>query len=300
MPDIFALFLLVLLALIFLGPERLPQGAEALWLALTNMVRAQQGQAALQLEEARRLWERSHSPVFSLIDLLYAATPHLVELRKRTLYSLITLALTTLIGMASAAWVIEKLKEPAGSIRLVFLAPADLIFAYFKVAVLIGVGLAMPFIVYHILAFIYPAFKPNEKRIFWHLVLLFPPLATVLFIFGTAFAYFLMLPFALGYLLTFGGGLAEAQWTIDNYLSFVSTILLWIGFAFEMPLAMFLLARLGLVSARRFAGLWRYAVVTIFIIAAIITPTPDPFNQLLVATPLLVLYGLGILLAKLA
>ncbi len=123
---------------------------------------------------------------------------------------------------------------------------------------------------------------------------------TLLFLAGAAFCYLVMLPFALRYLLSFGSNLAEAQWTIAAYISFVLTFLLGVGMIFETPLVMFVAAKLGIMSARKYVTYWRYAAILIFLVAAVVTPTPDPLNMMLVATPLLLLYGLGILLARFA
>jgi sec-independent protein translocase protein TatC len=107
-----------------------------------------------------------------------------------------------------------------------------------------------------------------------------------------------MLPFAIKYLANFGNEFAKATWEIKGYYSFVFAVLLWIGVAFETPLIMALLARLGLVSPYAMARQWRYAVVGMAIVAAAITPTVDPFNMMVVMVPLLVLYFTGILMAR--
>jgi sec-independent protein translocase protein TatC len=107
-----------------------------------------------------------------------------------------------------------------------------------------------------------------------------------------------MLPFGLQYLMSFGSDLARASWNIRQYYSFVFSVLLWIGAAFETPLIMAMFARLGLVSPQAMAKQWRYALVGIAIVAAGITPTVDPFNMMLVMAPLTALYFTGILLAR--
>ena len=117
---------------------------------------------------------------------------------------------------------------------------------------------------------------------------------------GVAFAYYVLTPPALHFLLTFGGDVATPLIRVSNIINLMIRLLFWMGLSFETPLVMFLLAQLGIVSAQSLSRFRRYWVVVAFVLAAIITPTVDPFNQALVAGPLLVLYELGILLARIA
>jgi len=301
MSDILWLALLVFVALIILGPQKLPEGAEALWLTLLNFRRAQQNLEPLDLESARTAWRRSKSPIYQLIQFLHGVTEHLVELRRRTIRVGLALVAATAVSALFTNKVIELLIQPAGGIKPIFLRPTELFFTYFKVALMTGFCLAMPYIIFHILAFIYPAMeKPKERRYFRSLAFFGAIPGTLLFLVGVAFCYFVMLPFALGYLLNFGSNLAEAQWTITAYISFVLTFLFGVGIVFETPLVMFVAAKVGIMSARKYVSYWRYAAILIFLVAAVVTPTPDPLNMMLVATPLLLLYGLGILLARFA
>ena len=126
------------------------------------------------------------------------------------------------------------------------------------------------------------------------------PAATVSFVAGVAFTYYVLLPYALRYLISFGGDLAEAKWAIGDYITFVTTLLFWSGMIFETPLIIFFLARMRIVTPEFLSKNRRIAVLIIAVVAAVITPTPDPFNMGLVMVPLLLMYELGILLAKLA
>ncbi len=301
MSDVLWLALLVFVALIILGPQKLPEGAEALWLSILNLRRAQQNVGPLDLESARNSWRRSRSPIYQLIEFLYAVTEHLVELRRRTIRAGLALVAATAVSVLLTSKVIELLIRPAGGIKPIFLRPTELFFTYFKVALMTGLCLAMPYVVFQILAFIYPAMEnPKERRSFSGLVLFGVIPGTILFLVGVAFCYLVMLPFALRYLLSFGSSLATPQWTIAAYISFVLTFLLGIGLVFETPLVMFVAARLGIMSARKYLSYWRYALILIFLVAAVVTPTPDPLNMMLVATPLAILYGLGIILSRFA
>jgi sec-independent protein translocase protein TatC len=126
------------------------------------------------------------------------------------------------------------------------------------------------------------------------------PFIILFFIAGVTFGYLLLLPNALSFLLGFGSKEIDKNILLSDYISFVTTFLLAVGVVFEMPPVMFMLAKLRIVSAKRMSGFRRYAIVLIVIIAAIITPTPDPFNQMAVAIPMYLLYELGIVFARFA
>jgi sec-independent protein translocase protein TatC len=142
--------------------------------------------------------------------------------------------------------------------------------------------------------------NPKEKSRFRVLVFFGAIPGTIFFLVGMAFCYTVMLPFALRYLSTFGSDIADPAWTIAAYITFVLTFLVGVGLVFETPLVMFVATKLGLISTRQYLSYWRHAVVLIFVVAAVVTPTPDPLNMALVAAPLLLLYGLGIVLSRFA
>ena len=301
MSDLLWLAVLCFVALIVLGPRKLPEGIEALWLSLTNLRRSQQNLDPLDLETAREAWRRQGSPINGIVQFLYAVTEHLVELRYRTIRAGLALMAATAVSVLFTGRVMELLVQPAGDLTVIFLRPTELFFTYFKVAMMIGVIIALPYIIFQLLAFIAPALEdPKEKNAFRNLVIFGTLPGTVLFISGVAFCYVVMLPFTLRYLKSFGANIAEAQWTIDSYIAFVLTFLLGMGLVFETPLVMFMAAKVGLMSTRKYISYWRHAVVVIFVVAAVVTPTPDPVNMALVASPLLLLYGLGIVLSRFA
>jgi sec-independent protein translocase protein TatC len=221
---------------------------------------------------------------------------HLKELRDRLLRAAIALGITTVISFAFAKWVLVFLIEPMGDTAPQALKPTESIGNYMKVALISGVTLAMPFIVYQIGRFLAPGLTKSEKR--WMLVLV--PGATLCFVAGVAFSYFVMLPAAIPFLQGFLSDIVEQQWALGEYLSFVISLMFWIGIAFELPLFVFILAKLGVVDAEMLSKNRKYAVVIIAILAAIITPTVDPMNMALVMGPLIVLYELGVILAKIA
>jgi sec-independent protein translocase protein TatC len=221
---------------------------------------------------------------------------HLNELRERLVKVAVALGVTTALCLVFTTQIMEALLQPAGGIKPIFLKPTEMFLTYMKVGLIAGVCLAMPVIVYQLMRFLAPGLKPEEKKWLYTLV----PGVTAFFIAGVAFAYFAMLPFALKYLLTFGGDLVEAKWAIGEYISFVTSLLLWVGVSFETPMIIFFLAKVHIVDAKKLSSYRKYAIVGAFVAAAIITPTPDPFNQTMVAVPIILLYELGILLARFA
>ncbi len=232
----------------------------------------------------------SGGPEMTLIE-------HLKELRNRVIVSAAALVITTLVCFyfweTILGWLLAPGREYDPNFRLTSFSPVDRIGAIFKIGLYGGLILASPVIIYEVLAFIVPGLTPRERR------MIAPGMFGVVFFMlaGMAFAYWVILPASLNFLLDLGSESIENKIGIKEYLSFVTRIVFWVGVAFELPVVLALAARLGIVRARQLLSFWRYAIVIIFIIAAIITPTPDPFNQSLVAGPLLLLYFLGILFA---
>ena len=216
---------------------------------------------------------------------------HLDELRMRLFRAVMALVVGTIGGVAVATPVLEYLQKPYGE-RFILLDPTGGVIQYFRVALMVGGILAIPIITYQVLAFVLPGLTSKEKRL---LMLSIPPI-TVLFLVGVAFAWFILIPPALGFLSGFQPTLFRPQWTADNYLGFVTSLLFWMGVAFETPLVFFLLSVLGMVTPRPLIRNWRIAIVGSAIAAAIITPTVDPVNMILVMGPLMTLYALSIFL----
>jgi sec-independent protein translocase protein TatC len=220
---------------------------------------------------------------------------HLEELRTRLVKALAALAVGTSFSFIFTTQLMRVLIAPAG-ITPVFLRPTEMFVTYFRVAMLAGAILAMPVIVYQFVRFAWPGLQKDERKY----VAIIVPAATLSFVAGVSFTYFVMLPYALRYLVSFGGDLVEAKWAIGEYITFVTTLLFWSGVVFETPLLIFFLARLRIITPQFLSQNRRFAILIIAVVAAVITPTPDPFNMGLVMLPLLLMYEIGILLAKLA
>ena len=220
---------------------------------------------------------------------------HLVELRDRLIKSIIALVITTAFSAIFTPQLLQLLIKPYGNL-LQTIDPTENVSIYFKVALTAGAVLAMPVLIYQLWSFIVPGLEAKEKRY----VRLLLPGATFLFLIGVAFAWGIMLPAAIGFLSGFEPEIFRSDWRADAYIPFVTSLLFWIGVSFETPLIVFFLAKLKIVTARRLLRGWRFAIVLIAIAAAVITPTVDPFNMILVMAPLIMLYFLSILLARLA
>ena len=233
---------------------------------------------------------------------------HLDEMRRRVTVVGIAIVITTLFSLIFAPQLVEFLARPldvpiyddqgevigvtSGVEILQSIEVTENIGVFMRVSFLGGLILSMPIIFYQLIAFVVPGLTDKEKRF----IMIAIPAATVLFLSGVAFAYFVMLPKAVPFLISFLG--IKTAPRPANYFSFVTRLIFWIGVSFEMPLVMALLARLGVLSHSFLITNARYAVVIIAVLAAFITPTPDPLNMGLVMAPLILLYGLGIVLAK--
>ena len=220
---------------------------------------------------------------------------HLRELRQRLIRSVIAVLIATIIAFYFAPQIFEILKVPAGDINLIFIEMTEMIGTYMKVSLAAGIMLAMPYLIYHVIMFVSPALTPKEKK-YVYLIL---PWIALMFAGGVAFCYFVLIPPATRFLLSWGADIAAPEIRIGNYIGLVTRLLLAIGLVFELPVVTTFLARLGVITPKWLASKRRIAIIFAFILAAIITPTFDPVNQTLVAAPLIVLYEMSIWLAKL-
>ena len=229
----------------------------------------------------------------------HAAMPlleHLRELRTRLIKSLVALGVGMVLAMPLAYAVIDGLKAMCVACEIIAIAPTESIVTYFRVAIILGLVVATPVILYQIVAFVSPGLMPNERRLLMALL----PGASALFALGLAFGYFVALPRAVAFLSTFMGQQAAPTWTLSNYVAFVTNLLLMIGLSFQTPLVVFVLTKLHLVTPAFLRHYRRHAIVLMAVLAAVLTPTPDAFTLILVLAPMVVLYELGIVLSWLA
>ncbi len=222
---------------------------------------------------------------------------HLEELRRRILHAAAALVIGFGVCWGFSKSIYEFLAQPIYALlpegeKLVFLGVTDPFMVYVKVALLAGTFLVSPFILFQFWRFVAPGLYRTERRTALPFILF----GSRLFVGGGAFAYYIAFPFAVEFLLGIGAQF-DAQITVNRYLSFLMTVMLGLCVMFELPVVIVLLARLGLVTPRFLLRHFRYAVLIIFVVAALITPTPDVFNLLIFATPTIVLYLVRVLLA---
>ncbi|GAB4496338.1 MAG: hypothetical protein OHK0052_06140 [Anaerolineales bacterium] len=223
--------------------------------------------------------------------------PHLVSLRKRILQSLLILAITIGISFTFAGQILVFLASPleGGLQTLQAIEVTEPISVFMRVALLSGIALALPFILLQIVLFIGPGLRRRTRLLLLFIAL---PASLALFLSGMAFAFWVMLPVALPFLINFLG--INTLPRPYDYIRFVTGVMFWMGIAFQLPLFTYIVARLGYVRAQTLAKHWRIAVVIIAILAAAITPTIDPVNMAIVMLPLTILYFLSVGLAFIA
>jgi sec-independent protein translocase protein TatC len=222
---------------------------------------------------------------------------HLGELRVRIMRSLIALIIGLCISFPFSQKIVDFLARPiqrTGN-TLVFLAVTEAFWTQMKVALFVGLFLAAPAILWQVWRFVEPGLHKHEKRY----AVPFVVIGSLLFIGGGAFSLFIVTPNAVAFLLSYARPGLQPMISIGNYIDFLLKFTLAFGAVFEVPLAMTLAARMGLVTPRAFAKNRKYAILGAFIAAAILTPTPDAVNQSLMAGPIIVLYEIGILAARL-
>ncbi len=237
---------------------------------------------------------------------------HVAELRKRLIISLSAVGIAFILAFNFREFLLRVLQWPLTTdvimgrqfpfigfahkppiARLTALGPAETLWVHFKVAFMGGVLLALPIVLYQIWKFIAPGLYPKERRF----ALPFVILSTFSFAVGLTFCLFIVLPLAMQFLLTFDPSIQQMP-RFGEYVDFTVKFLLAFGVIFELPLAMTIAARLGLVTPQFLARNRKYAILVNFIVAAILTPTPDIFNQTMMALPMCLLYEVGILSAR--
>jgi sec-independent protein translocase protein TatC len=243
-------------------------------------------------------------------------TEHLGDLRKRLFVSFGTLFATFLVAFTFSENIFRLIMFPLKKrlyvsadnpylrfipqdkledIKLVFLAPAEAFWMHIKIAFVAGLILALPVIFYQVWKFISPGLLQKERRY----VVPFIFVATALFLVGAAFCFLIVLPFAMRFLLTYKvGDFLSPMLSIGRYVDFCLKFILAFGVVFEIPIAIVFFTRMGLITPKTLAKNRKYAVLIAFIIAAVLTPTPDFFNQTLMAVPMIVLYEIGIIVSR--
>ena len=217
---------------------------------------------------------------------------HMDELRSRLLKVAIAVIICMLIAYCFIDPILAFVLRPVGEV--VFTAPSDAFLAQIVLAFLTGCLVSLPIILFHIWRFVSLGLKPQEA----HHIKVYGPASLLLFVVGALFAYFVIVPIAIDFLLGFGSATIKPMITIKNYVSFVGTLVLAFGVVFELPLILLFLAHIGVATPAFLEQKRRYAIVLILIVSALITP-PDFVTQLMMGVPLIVLYEIGIVCIKL-
>jgi sec-independent protein translocase protein TatC len=228
-------------------------------------------------------------------------TSHLEELRKRLVRSLIAIGIGFFVCYYFKEWLFKIITQPLIDVlpknsHMIYTSLPEAFFTYMKIAFFASLFLTAPFTLYQIWKFISPGLYSKEKKY----VAPFVITSSLLFVGGVVFAYFLALPPAFGFFVEFSSDFLKPMFTMREYLSFALKLLLAFGVSFELPVFIFFMAKIGIVNTRMLRKQRRYAILIIFIVAAILTPSPDAFTQCIMAVPLIVLYELSIYVAKFA
>ncbi len=226
-------------------------------------------------------------------------TDHLVELRKRLTRALIAVGIGFFACYYFKELIFDIITRPLTAALpknsyLIYTGLTEAFFVYMKLAFFASIIITSPFILYQIWKFISPGLMPNEKKY----VIPFVISSSLLFISGILFGYFIALPPAFEFFVSFNNKYLQAMISFSDYLSLFVTFLLGFGLSFELPVFIFFLAKLGIVNAQMLSKQRRYAVLVIFIAAAILTPSPDALSQVLMAVPLMFLYEVSIFVAR--
>ena len=223
---------------------------------------------------------------------------HLDELRKRLMFTVIFLVLAVIVAFVFRDLLLDFLLEPgygSGDDRPIATEVLETVGVVFKVTLMAAFVAALPVILYQVVMFISPGLTRREKAYLYVLL----PSVLIAFAGGAAFAYFVLFPPAFRFLSEFGIEHVDPEIRISSYVSVIVSLMFWMGVVFQIPLVLFALARFGIATPRLLSRFRRFAIVLAFIAAAIITPTFDPVNQVLVAVPIIILYEMGIVLARL-
>lgn len=220
---------------------------------------------------------------------------HLEELRRRVLRSLLAVVVAAAACLVVVKPLVRLLEVPAEGIRFLQLAPGEFLFVSFKVAGYSGLTLALPWVLYEILAFVLPGLNRRERR------LVAPAVAgsALLFAAGLAFAWWALVPAALRFLVSYGADVVEPSWSIERYLDFVLLLMVATALAFQLPVLQLILGALGLIRARAMLAGWRWVVLLSAVSGAVLTPSTDPVTMLLLSGAITGLFLVGVALVAL-
>jgi sec-independent protein translocase protein TatC len=233
-------------------------------------------------------------------DLQQPFSYHFRELKRRVIRIVLFFVVTTAAAFVFHRQILRWLLEPAEDLnkftggQAIFTDLTEFWGTVARVSILVGIAATTPFMLFQIVRFVSPGLKSNERKWLWILM----PASVISFGLGVAFGYYVLLPPAINFLLNFGGDIATPLIRISSYVELVTRLLFWLGLIFELPIVIFFLAKIGVVTPKWLASKRKWVVVLAFVAGAMITPTFDPVNQSLVAGPIIVMYEIGYWLAR--
>lgn len=220
---------------------------------------------------------------------------HLEELRRRLIIIVASVLAAAVVGFALSRPVLDLLRSrlPEGEETLIILGPADALAAQLKIAGFLGIAFAMPVILFQIWRFVTPGLLPNERRYVWPVMIA----ALLLFLLGVVIG-FVVIPYALNFLLGFAGDGIEPALTVDGYIGFVTTMMLAFGLVLEFPIVLIGLAKVGVLNHRRLAAQRRWALLAIVLFAIVLTPGGDPISPLILSGVMFLLFEASLLVIR--
>ena len=227
-----------------------------------------------------------------------ALSEHIEEFSQRIVFCIIILILATLICFTDVREIVKIFQAPAIGVKFLQFAPGEYFFASFKIAAFCGILISSPIILYQLLLYLIPGLTKKERDI----ILPVSFGSGILFFCGLAFSYFILVPAALKFFISYGSEVVEPFWSFDQYFDFIAVLLFATGLSFQVPAIQVVLGLLGIVTGQQMLSYWKYVVVLCTILAAVITPSTDPVTQILMSSALMTLYlggsGFVILLKK--
>lgn len=223
---------------------------------------------------------------------------HLNELRSRLFWSGSAWIAATILCYSFVPQLMDFTRDRFlnKNVHLIFTKPTEAFIAYIKVAMVAGVFVASPILIYNLIMFVIPGLKPNEKRWITRLV----PVSIVLFLCGCIFAFFVVLPVTMNFFLSFSTDALNPMFQVGDFLGFITGLLLLSGASFQLPLVLFFAALVGVVSSKQLREWRRYAIFLSALIAAVATPTPDAFTMAVVALPIWILFELSVIVIRIS
>lgn len=219
---------------------------------------------------------------------------HIEELRNRTIKAILFFFITTALSFFYAKDISFLLQQPAHGVKFLQLAPGEYFFSSIKISGYTGLIISSPFIIYQVLLFVLPGLTQKEVRFFLPILLL----SILLFFTGVYFAFNILIPAALKFLIYYGSDIIEPIWSFEQYLDFILLLLISTGLAFQIPIIQIVVGLLNIVSSKQMLKSWRYILLISTVISAVLTPSTDPLTQIILSLAILTLYLTGIFILR--